>query len=339
MSEPLLSISAYARATSLPTSALRYYDEIGLLRPDHVDQSSGYRYYSSATVETAKVVSVLRGSGVPVDVMRSVLEKPRHDAATTLRSLAAEQRDANARATRDLEALAARLDNRTTAGMLTVDGPVLADALRAATNQCGLAMPWDRIVLAAEPSGLDIVATNTFSMFCHQGLATSDGYGRVAISRSAVWELVDWLEHRSTCGIDFSKPAIIQSGNDPFTAGMTDASDYTDHIGLLPPNLTLCTRISIDRGLARAALMEAGTDVISLAVEDGMARLAGVSVGHPIGSHGREHFRLSRHLLDAALRALPGTSVRLDLGPSRRPCLLRSTVQPHRMVVLMPARG
>ncbi len=339
MSERLLSISAYSRATALPASALRYYDEIGLLRPEHVDQSTGYRYYSSATVELAKVVSALRVARVPVDVMRSIVEGPRHDTAPSLRRLAAEQRDSSTRAARDLEALAARLDSRTTVGSVSVNGPELADALRAAMNQCGLEAPWDRIVLAAEPSGLDVVATNTFSLFCHHRVAASDGYGRAAIRRSAVWDLAAWLDRRATATITFSDPPIrIQTGTDTFTTGLAGATDYADHLALLPPNLTVRAQLTVDRGMARAAIMEARTDVVDLVVRDQVVRLAAKEVGLLLEGHEPLHLRFSRHLLEAALRALAGTSARVDLSSNRGPCLLRATVQPHRMVVLMPVR-
>jgi PPM family protein phosphatase len=39
----LLTIGAFARASRLSPKALRLYDSLGLLRPAHVDEVSGYR--------------------------------------------------------------------------------------------------------------------------------------------------------------------------------------------------------------------------------------------------------------------------------------------------------
>ena len=43
-SSPLLTIGAFARAVGLTASALRHYDECGLLPPAEVDDATGYRY-------------------------------------------------------------------------------------------------------------------------------------------------------------------------------------------------------------------------------------------------------------------------------------------------------
>jgi PPM family protein phosphatase len=39
----LLTIGEFARRAGVSSKALRIYDEIGLLRPVHVDQRNGYR--------------------------------------------------------------------------------------------------------------------------------------------------------------------------------------------------------------------------------------------------------------------------------------------------------
>lgn len=57
------------------------------------------------------------------------------------------------------------LDRRPVSGSLTADGPVLADAILAAARHTGAEPPFDRVVLAAEPTGLDVAATNTFTLF------------------------------------------------------------------------------------------------------------------------------------------------------------------------------
>ena len=46
MDESLLTIGAFAQAVGLSPSALRFYDECGLLVPAEVDPVTGYRYYT-----------------------------------------------------------------------------------------------------------------------------------------------------------------------------------------------------------------------------------------------------------------------------------------------------
>ena len=44
-----LTIGVFARRVGLTPSALRFYDDCGVLRPAHVDDATGYRYYSPHT--------------------------------------------------------------------------------------------------------------------------------------------------------------------------------------------------------------------------------------------------------------------------------------------------
>jgi DNA-binding transcriptional MerR regulator len=53
----LPSIGRFARHTGLTVKALRHYDAEGLLSPAHVDEWTGYRYY---TVEQAAEAVAIR---------------------------------------------------------------------------------------------------------------------------------------------------------------------------------------------------------------------------------------------------------------------------------------
>lgn len=44
--EELYSIGETAKLNHVSVKSLRHYDEIGLLKPRHVDPDTGYRYYS-----------------------------------------------------------------------------------------------------------------------------------------------------------------------------------------------------------------------------------------------------------------------------------------------------
>ena len=59
--------------TQLSVKTLRHYHEVGLLDPDRVDLSTGYRYYAPEQVPTAQVVRRLRELGMPIADVRAVL--------------------------------------------------------------------------------------------------------------------------------------------------------------------------------------------------------------------------------------------------------------------------
>src|SRR5262245_63865283 len=63
----MLSIGRFARLTGLTVKALRHYDELGLLRPAHVDEWTGYRWYERSQVHDAVAVRRLRALRVPLD--------------------------------------------------------------------------------------------------------------------------------------------------------------------------------------------------------------------------------------------------------------------------------
>jgi DNA-binding transcriptional MerR regulator len=70
----LMSIGAFAQRTRLSPKALRLYDELGLLAPARVDESSGYRYYDASQLEQARLVAALRRLGMPLAEVKAILE-------------------------------------------------------------------------------------------------------------------------------------------------------------------------------------------------------------------------------------------------------------------------
>lgn len=69
----LFTIGEFSKITGLTIKALRFYHEQGLLAPSLVDPQTGYRYYDQRQVETARVISYLRGLDLPLDQIREIL--------------------------------------------------------------------------------------------------------------------------------------------------------------------------------------------------------------------------------------------------------------------------
>lgn len=88
-----VSIGEFARRSHLSLKALRLYDELGVLVPSRVDQSSGYRYYDVAQLNEARLVAMLRQLQMPLPVIRELLVCDPADAAARV---AARWRDAEA---------------------------------------------------------------------------------------------------------------------------------------------------------------------------------------------------------------------------------------------------
>lgn len=80
----MLAIGEFSRMTHLSVRTLRRYHEAGLLEPDVVDASSGYRYYTVDQVPTAQVIHRLRQLDVPLPDVRRILQSPDPDRRAAL---------------------------------------------------------------------------------------------------------------------------------------------------------------------------------------------------------------------------------------------------------------
>jgi DNA-binding transcriptional MerR regulator len=72
----LLSIGGFAIVSGLSITALRHYDEVGVLLPAWVDPATGYRRYRPEQVQQARLIRNLRRLEMPVESIRQVLEDP-----------------------------------------------------------------------------------------------------------------------------------------------------------------------------------------------------------------------------------------------------------------------
>ncbi|NJN35698.1 MAG: MerR family transcriptional regulator [Nitrospiraceae bacterium] len=70
----MFRIGEFAQIAQVSTRRLRFYDEIGLLRPAHADQRSGYRYYSIRQLPRLNAILALQYLGLMLDQIGPLLE-------------------------------------------------------------------------------------------------------------------------------------------------------------------------------------------------------------------------------------------------------------------------
>jgi DNA-binding transcriptional MerR regulator len=71
----MLSIGEFSKLSQVSIKTLRFYHEIGLLNPIHVDRSSGYRYYSASQLTHIRRILAFKEMGFSLDEIEQVLEK------------------------------------------------------------------------------------------------------------------------------------------------------------------------------------------------------------------------------------------------------------------------
>lgn len=71
----MLKIGQFSILSQISIHMLRHYDDIGLLIPEHVDDFTGYRYYSERQLPTANKIQALKSMGLGLGVIKEILEK------------------------------------------------------------------------------------------------------------------------------------------------------------------------------------------------------------------------------------------------------------------------
>ena len=70
----MFKIGDFSRLSQVPVKTLRYYDEIGLLKPGEVDRFTSYRYYSASQLSRLNRILLLKDLGLSLDQIGRLLE-------------------------------------------------------------------------------------------------------------------------------------------------------------------------------------------------------------------------------------------------------------------------
>ncbi|MFC6707015.1 MerR family transcriptional regulator [Flexivirga alba] len=350
----LLTIGAFARLVGLSSSALRFYDDCGLLHPQEVDAASGYRYYSAEQERRASTISRLRGIGLPLHDIRTVLDGPPEQARAALRTYA-EQATGIARQARETsEDVIASLPDGAGASAPTtviVRGPELASALRQ-VSPAAAAVPdipvLKGVLLQLGADELTVVATDRYWMAVRSlPVEETSGPDRpIVVAAGAVAAAVTFAaaHDRVRLRVGDDGATTLESGDNELSLPTLDAQFPSYHSVLvsLPPT---AGRVTVDRARlatellqlddADAVVLTTGTDHLDLRVDGDRhgVRLSAICTGESLTTA----FRPS--LLLGALEVSIGPEVLLELpAQASRPVVVRSADQGTFTTIVMPVR-
>ena len=85
----LYSIGEVSKLNNISIKALRHYDKIGLLEPAHIDQNSGYRYYTHAQFIIIDKIKKFKYWDIPLSELKELIYS---DDTTTLESFFEKQK-------------------------------------------------------------------------------------------------------------------------------------------------------------------------------------------------------------------------------------------------------
>jgi len=69
----MIKIGEFSKLVQVPVATLRYYDQVGLLKPIEIDRFTGYRYYSASQLPRLHRILALKGLGFSLEQIGTVL--------------------------------------------------------------------------------------------------------------------------------------------------------------------------------------------------------------------------------------------------------------------------
>jgi DNA-binding transcriptional MerR regulator len=71
----MLKIGDFSKISRISVKTLRYYDEIGLLKPAHIDPNTGYRYYTYEQLPQLNRILALKDLGLTLDQITLLIDE------------------------------------------------------------------------------------------------------------------------------------------------------------------------------------------------------------------------------------------------------------------------
>ncbi len=347
----LLTIGVFGRRVGLTPSALRFYDDCGVLRPAWVDEQTGYRYYTSGQEERGRLLRDLRAVDLPLTEVRAVLDGSPQDSARVLRE---HVRNAAEKAEATRAAAARILDGLPPAELtctVVLGGPELASAVRqvtpAAAGPDGELPLLAGVRLEVDADEVAVVATDRYRLAVRKlhPVGFSGTARPVVVPADALSELAGWFaagseveltvhadgltvrrdgETRDIAALPGEYPAyrLILDQLPPFTArALVDRAGLLEAVSTAPD----------DRRESVAGTVVLGLDGDGVTVQEDV-RVAAVCSGEPA------RIGFSAGFLGAALDASVGPDVLLEIVAQDRPVVVRSADQGTFTTLVMPVR-
>ncbi|WP_371381161.1 MerR family transcriptional regulator [Sporomusa aerivorans] len=103
------TVGQMAQLFHMNIRTLRYYDELGILKPEYVNQDTNYRYYSTNQFERLNTIKYLRALDVPLEKISNFFDEKD---VNTILSIFIEQRDSVLKKQEQLARIEKKISNR-----------------------------------------------------------------------------------------------------------------------------------------------------------------------------------------------------------------------------------
>ncbi|QFU85390.1 MerR family transcriptional regulator [Amycolatopsis sp. YIM 10] len=347
MTDPeLVPIGAFAKLAGLTASALRFYDDAGLLHPEQVDPATGYRLYGESQLARAVRLRRLREIGMPLPVVGEFFAADTEDAARLIDEQVARVTEEAAGIRQAAARLKADLGQEPGLPICALPGPVFAaavDQVLATTSHDPGIPVLGGVRLEADADSVSLIATDRYRLALRTLVPTRS---------FASWAGTLAGDDLRTLSSQLRRsPAVtIEAGERTVGSRMADgivlhcrllSEDFPDHrllLDALPPvthRVTVGKR-QVVRALERRAPETAGVRVSggrpSLLLEEDEVPLDGSATGAEL----TVWFELTT--LYPALSQAIGDDLMLDLRGPDQPATVRSADDGDLTTLVMPCR-
>ena len=323
-----LSIGAFARRVGLTPSALRFYDDCGVLRPYRVDDATGYRFYAPDQEERARLLRDLRGAGLPLPDVRVVLDGPGPEVRRVLDAhLRRTEESARTAAAAVREILRALPDAR--AASVRVGGPELASAVRQVAPAAAGSGPaiLRGLLLEAGDDELRVVGTDRYRLSVRVLPVRAGAPARTVVPAADLRDLARWASRATEVTLELAPEELVaRDGVESRTVPALDGEypDYAQVLAGLPP---VRTRLIADRRSLGDLLEERHG-----AAHVDLADVPAACTGEPPDAC------FAPGQLSAAVAAGVGPDVLVELTGPDTPAVVRSADQGTFTSLVMPVR-
>lgn len=343
-----LTIGVLARASGLTATALRFYDDCGLLPPARVDAVTGYRYYSPEQRERAVTIRRLREIEVPLDTVAAVLAGDAERAGRLLDThVDGLERRARAAAAAVASIKAAlRGDGPDGVTLCTADLVEAIEQVRSTVARDAEIPVLTGIFIESDSDAVTLTATDRYRLStralaparaserpwslvvrAHDLVALTEtllgtDQIRLAPAEDALLLAADGVDHRC--------PAI----DEPFP-------DYRTMLAVLAPART---RVVVNRNALLAAVRDAGDETLRCDIDAEALTMSthapGIERRIPAVVNGsRLVLSFDPATLAPAIHCAVGPEVMLDVADPAQPVVIRSAASGDLTTLAMPCRS
>ncbi|MET9416147.1 MerR family transcriptional regulator [Streptomyces klenkii] len=351
--DALMNIGAFARRVGLAPSALRFYADCDVLRPAHVDDATGYRYYAADQEPRAVLVRRLREAGMPLTDALVVLDGTHEEARAVLEGHAVRARETAAAARSAIEEILRDLPggaHRTAA--VRLGGAELAGAVRQVAPAVASAAVREEfpvlgcVLIELDRQEVRLVATDRYRLSVRALRPTSTepaggGPCRILVEAAELKKAASWALRMPEIRIEADGQGVRLHSDTAVRDLPTADGTFPDYRMVLDNLPVARHRIITDRTALRAAVAAAGHDgPLTLRAGDQQLALAtrgsapstppAICTGPPL------RIAFDPGVLLPALDAGVGPDVLLEISSPSEPVIVRSADQGSFTTLVMP---